>query len=79
MGGPTMAGTCEQAGRRLWAVGGRCRAAVGRHRSRLLVGLALTDLTLATTATLTLGHRALGPLLAIAVASVPVAYGLEAA
>jgi hypothetical protein len=52
---------------------------VGRHRHRLLVGLALTDLTIATTAVLTLGSRSAGVHLALAVATVPAAYGLEAA
>jgi len=52
---------------------------VGRHRGRLLVGLALTDLTLATGAVLALGARSAGVHLALAVASVPAAYGLEAA
>lgn len=74
-----MARSSEQAGLRLRAVGGRCRAGLGRHRGRLLVGLALTDLTLATTAVLTLGHRSLGVHLALAVATVPTAYGIEAA
>lgn len=74
-----MARPSEPTGRRLRAVGGRLRAAVGRHRGHLLVGLALTDLTLATTAVLALGSRSLGVHLALAVASVPAAYGLEAA
>lgn len=74
-----MARPSEQAGRRLRAGGRRCRAAVGRHRDHLLVGLALTDLTLATTAMLALGSRSAGVTLALAVATVPTAYGLEAA
>ncbi len=74
-----MARPSEPTGRRLRAVGGRCRAAVGRHRGRLLLGLALTDLTLSTCAVLTLGHRSTGVTLALAVATVPTAYGLEAA
>ncbi len=45
-----MARSSEQAGLRLRAVGGRCRAGLGRHRGHLLVGLVLTDLTLATLA-----------------------------
>ena len=43
------------------------------------MGLALTDLTLATTAMLALGARSAGVTLALAVATVPAAYGLEAA
>lgn len=74
-----MARPSEPTGRRLRAVGGRCRAAVGRHRGRLLVGLALTDLTLATGAVLALGARSAGVHLALAVATVPAAYGLEVA
>lgn len=74
-----MTGPSERAGRRLRAGGAHLRAAVGRHRGRLLVGLALTDLTLATTAVLALGSRSAGVTLALAVATVPAAYGLEAA
>ncbi len=59
-----MAGPSERAGRWLRAGAGRCRAAVGRHRGHLLVGLALTDLTLATTAMLALGARSAGVILA---------------
>ncbi len=74
-----MARPSEQAGRRLRAGADRLRAAVGRHRGRLLEGLALTDLTLATTAVLALGSRSAGVTLALAVATVPAAYGIEAA
>lgn len=74
-----MARPSEPTGHRLRALGGRCRAGLGRHRHRLLVGLALTDLTIATTAVLALGSRSLGVHLALAVATVPAAYGLEAA
>ena len=74
-----MARPSEPQGRRLRAVGSRCRAAVGRHRGHLLVGLALTDLTLAAGAVLALGSRSAGVTLALAVATVPTAYGLEAA
>ena len=66
-----MARPSELEGRRLRAGAGRLRAAVGRHRGHLLVGLALTDLTLATTAVLALGSRSLGVHLALAVATVP--------
>ncbi len=74
-----MARPSEPAGCWLRSRADRCRAGLGRHRHRLLVGLALTDLTLATGAVLTLGHRSAGVHLALAVASVPAAYGLEAA
>ena len=74
-----MAARSEPAGHRLRTGGHRHRAAVGRHRDRLLVGLALTDLTLATGAVLALGHRSAGVHLALAVASVLAPYGLEAA
>lgn len=74
-----MARPSEPPGHRLRAGADRLRAAVGRHRGRLLVGLALTDLTLATTAVLALGSRSLGVHLALAVLTVPAAYGLEAA
>lgn len=74
-----MARPSEPTGRRLGAGGARLRAAVGRHRHRLLVGLALTDLTLSTGAVLALGARSLGVHLALAVLTVPAAYGLEAA
>lgn len=74
-----MARPSEPTGRRLRAGAARLRAAVGRHRGHLLVGLALTDLTLAATAVLTLGSRSAGVTLALAVVTVPTAYGLEAA
>lgn len=78
--------TCDRAGCERCAATGRGAYArvyadnAGEgHRHRLLVGLALTDLTLATTAVLTLGSRSAGVTLALAVATVPAAYGLEAA
>lgn len=74
-----MARPSEPPSRRLRAGTDRLRAAVCRHRGHLLVGLALTDLTLATGAVLTLGARSAGVTLALAVASVPAAYGIEAA
>lgn len=74
-----MARPSEPTSSRLRAGTARLRAALGHHRHRLLVGLALTDLTLATTAVLTLGARSLGVHLALAVLTVPAAYGLEAA
>ncbi|MDH5290667.1 MAG: hypothetical protein OEY41_11780 [Acidimicrobiia bacterium] len=52
---------------------------MGRHRHHLLVGLALVALTTATTVSVMLGARSLGPLLAIAVVALFTAERIEAA
>ncbi len=74
-----MARPSEQAGRRLRSGCARLRAAVGRHRDRLLRGLAVAGLTLAVVAEFALGSRSLGPLLAIGVGGLAVAQLIEAA
>jgi membrane-bound metal-dependent hydrolase YbcI (DUF457 family) len=51
---------------------------VVRHRSHLLVGLAVADLTLATGAMLALGSRSLGPIIAVAVLGLAAAERIEA-
>jgi len=74
-----MARPSEPTGGRLRTRPHRLRAGVGRHRHHLLVGLALVALTTATTVSVMLGARALGPLLAIAVVALFTAERIEAA
>ena len=73
-----MAGHEPESGR-LRAHPGRCRSAVGRHRDRLLVGLALAALTSCTAHVLILGQRATAGILATAVVALATANAIESA
>lgn len=74
-----MTGPSERQGGRMRTRDRRRPHRLDRHRDHLLAGLAAADLTGAATATVLLGARSTGIVLALFVASIAGAYAIESA